>query len=546
MSEQMQQSSSPLEAMDRQEVSRAMGATGEEGRELKNSLIQSVALEAIRQNPENTEEIFKALDAINKMNAEVDANAQVHTAAPAAAAEPQRRSIREYLSDQKDNIKDNISAKTKRWTAVGATALALSGLAVAGCSDETDTNKVNTGDPQAQEQKERERAPEATETERENTPQKSEVNLDDLNTVKSAVDRLDVGYPLERRKVLQKHMGTNYKLELNNIDNMMNANDTDLSTDEMLVAAGIAMGSDNREGTNYAKGAVNFIKGRDINASTGMSSQEEERYMERFMTSKNAKTSIDNDYDGLVKNGYMIDGGKMSAQSENFTNERVLVRSVEGMGTLRFKVTRDENGKICLNLVRPVEEERSAPTPTSAPGVTTTRRPTTFTTETTDRVTGRDKKREIVREEEVVREKEVEKEQKQEKEVEKEKEVKQEKEIEKEKEVEKEVKKPVAKEKHDDGKLPGNPNVPADHDKGSGDQWGAGKAPAVPGNTPHPEVKQPQAPAPAPEAPSSVVENRPPAETGEGPAVIDPEGSAKVPGTSNEQGQGGAVDPNAQ
>lgn len=94
---------------------------------------------------------------------------------------------------------------------------------------------------------------------------------------------------------------------------------------------------------------------------------------------------------------------------------------------------------------------------------------------------------------------------------------------------------PKAPHKEDDGKIPGNPAVEADQDKGTPDV--AGNAPATPGVT---KVE----PAPAPQRPSSETENRPDAVEGQGPETVDPNGSANVPGTSNEEGKGGSVEPN--
>lgn len=96
--------------------------------------------------------------------------------------------------------------------------------------------------------------------------------------------------------------------------------------------------------------------------------------------------------------------------------------------------------------------------------------------------------------------------------------------------------------KQDDGRLPGS-GIPADQDKGTPDKEGT--APAQAGDSPADVPRQPQDPLPTPQQPSSETQNRPPAEEGQGPANPDPNGSATVPGTSNNQGQGGSVDPNA-
>lgn len=89
-------------------------------------------------------------------------------------------------------------------------------------------------------------------------------------------------------------------------------------------------------------------------------------------------------------------------------------------------------------------------------------------------------------------------------------------------------------EKHDDGVLPGNPDVPADQDPGTPDN--PGTAPASPGTSP-PSVPRPPKPVvPAPTPPSSETGNRPPAKEGTGPDVVDPKGSGSVPNTGNEDG----------
>ena len=358
----------------------------------------------------------------------------------------------------------------------------------------------------------------------------SPYDLDGRKTVESAVDHLNVSSSAQRVNILEENMGKTYQLGLNNINKKQNAIDANSTENEMLVAAGLAMASDNNEGNQYGKGAVNFNSknNRDINAPTGLTRAQEESLNKKFMTSKNAKTYIDEDYDGFVENSSMTNGGEMKAIPTQFVNERVLIREVEGMGKLMFKVSRDSDGKLCLNLVRPVNKEAPVTPPTSSQP----ERPTTPNVNipvTPDQPEQPNKPKKPVTPETPTKPEQPNKPKKP---------------VTPETPPETPPEKPPAEEKYDDGVLPGNPDVPADQDPGTPDV--EGNAPATPGHSPDHVPTQPQAPAPVPQAPSSEVENRPPAETGQGPVEVDPNGSAQVPGTNNNQGQGGSVDPNGQ
>lgn len=86
----------------------------------------------------------------------------------------------------------------------------------------------------------------------------------------------------------------------------------------------------------------------------------------------------------------------------------------------------------------------------------------------------------------------------------------------------------------------GNSGVPADKDHGI--KTGVQEPTEPVGGVSPPSVPRPPAPViPAPQPPSSETQHRPPAETG----TPTDAPQAPVPGSSNEQGQGGTVDPNS-
>ncbi len=90
--------------------------------------------------------------------------------------------------------------------------------------------------------------------------------------------------------------------------------------------------------------------------------------------------------------------------------------------------------------------------------------------------------------------------------------------------------------KHDDGRLPGNPNVPADQDHGTPDKPGVGPA----GQTPNPDGYLPQEPKPT-AAPTTVYvapttsPNSTPASTGPQPTNTQPPVRVTAPSTTQPQ-----------
>ena len=295
----------------------------------------------------------------------------------------------------------NIGRKVGVALAIGAVAAAsVYGISkIGGGSNESASQgSVPTASTPEKSNQEREKeqptAEERREQREEAITKKYGVNPDELTKVKSVgtvMNKAKVNTPQKRSFILKNAMGQHMTGELNNTNNKMNGvNAEKVNTkDELMVAAGLAMGLDSTEGNQYGKGAVNFNTkfDRDINASTGMTAKQQEAFNKRFMTHPDGSTKLIKNYKGWVENGYMQDGGEMNAEREYFDGETVMVRTVPGMGTLMWKVTKDKDGLRCLNLVR--KTEAPAPTPTttttSTPNriTTTTSTPTPRTTTTT-------------------------------------------------------------------------------------------------------------------------------------------------------------------
>jgi hypothetical protein len=403
--------------------------------------------------------------------------------------------------------------------------------------------------------------------------------------IASTVDHLNIDSKKDRVSTLKKHMGDNFKAELNNTANKMNAMPVSASLNEMIVAAGLAMASDNAEGNNYGKAAVNFNSkhNRAIDADTGMTAAQEEAFNKKVMTAKG--TYRVQTMSGTFENGYMEDGGEISSVREQFNSEEILIRDTEEYGRLMFKVSRDSDGKLCLNLVKRVETEKAS-TPTTISQITisiprervntvNTIKPLPQTEDTIEAQSPRPVVIPVVNKPadtpkppeatptptppagekpddglkpgnpEVPAEQQPGT-----------------PDVPGDTPAEPETPNtpvtppatpetpptpPPAEEKEDDGVLPGNPNVPADQDPGTPDV--PGEAPAEPGTSPDTVPTQPQDPAPAdPEdVPNSEENNLPPAEESEGPAEVDPIGTTPVEGTGNAPGQGqnGNVNPDS-
>ncbi len=195
--------------------------------------------------------------------------------------------------------------------------------------------------------------------------------FDTKGTVARTVESLKVTSAKKRSTILKTRMGTNFKLEQNNIHNQMNAVPGKFTTDQLMVSAGLAMASDSKEGTAYGKAAVNFNSknNRSINADTHMTAAQEEAFNKAAMTGA-GKTTIQHHVTGTYENGYMLDGGKMASQTEHFVDQDLLVRHDKDGGTVKFRVTIDEDGRPCINLVREVPEAKIVTsTPTASPKV---------------------------------------------------------------------------------------------------------------------------------------------------------------------------------
>lgn len=333
-------------------------------------------------------------------------------------------------------------------------------------------------------------------------------NLSDYKNIGQAVDAADINSDKERRNFLMKHMGTRFNLELNNNKRKMNAVDADYDKNELLAAAGLAMASDHAEGDEYGENNFNALRDRDINADTDKKPAAIEAEMKDFMTKKG--TSYITTWEKFAnsqfaKNHGMKDGGDSFGFSDKLGDDKVLVRTVKGMGTIVWKIEK-EDGQACINILLKLPEQ---PTPPAIgggepipPGITVSRpnppatgggQPETPGTgggqpETPGTGGGE-----------------------------------------------------PSEEKFDDGELPGDPGVPADQDRGTPDVEGD----TTPGVSPPHVPRQPQEPTPQPQQGESGG-GRGPAVEGTPPANVDPNGSAQVPGTNNNQGQGGSVDPNGQ
>jgi hypothetical protein len=413
-------------------------------------------------------------------------------------------------ADDKDSKKNRISGRTKVLGAVAVFAAGI-GLAVA-LNDKEEPNRsgvsteqttvADLGIPQIGMNKLQTGANSKSQTG--GTPAQTPTanSIGDAKTVAGAVDRLNIESTADRVTALNKYMDAKNKLKLNNINWKMNAMPANSNVNEMIAAAGLASVSSDKEGKEYGDAVYNAssIHNREISAPTGVSEAKQREWLEDFFTKKGSN-KINDDYTHSVRNGFINPNThEASAQSQHFNGERILIREVEGMGRVMFKITRDHDGKICLNVIRPVEESTTPTSHPTTPNVTPgTPRIVTDNphnkTQPKDKMTpknphGKDTPKEDC----------------------------------KTNPSKPECRPPKKdEEKKDDGKLPGNPNVPADQDPSAGDQWGAGTAPAQPGITPHPEVEQPQDPTP--------------------PAIPDP-GTPSVPAETNpDPGTTGPAEP---
>ncbi len=308
------------------------------------------------------------------------------------------------LESESTHLKDKLRRSRRLNKVLGGVAVALSAVAVWSPFGDRTVERVGTPANSAQTNNDNSKSnqstvqqsqfgaqtslgavPSPTTKSKENDPsasttQKQKITIGNSSNVASAVKSLNIDSSDRRAEVLKHYANGNINLELNNIHNKMNAMSAEgTGINKKLTAVGLAMFSDTTEGNQYGKASINFNtkNNRSINAETGMSAKEQEAFNAKFMTADNAK-NYEKSYTGYVYNGYMEDGGEINEQLEYFDGETVLVREVKGMGTLMWKVTKDSDGKICLNLIR------KAPTPkVSQPGggerVTP---PTTTTTET--------------------------------------------------------------------------------------------------------------------------------------------------------------------
>lgn len=312
--------------------------------------------------------------------ADLSASEQPTTRMPVVEREPRQPAG----SVKAENNKDSLWSRSKRNLAIGAAVGATALAAIWGISkiDSKDTNSANAGrtnteqlaatpasdrTSDADKGSDKDSSPATTPT----ASQKLAQSLSGKKNVASILKAANIDSTNDRRFVVKNAFGKNYKVELNNINHKMNAISANSGKNMMIAGIAIAAASDSHEGNQYGKAMVNFNSknDRDINADTGLTAKQQEAFNEKVMTGEGKwfyKTAH-----GTYENGYMIDGGEMHSVVENFDGQKILVRQDKDGGTVMFKVTRDKDGKICLNVVRPVETPAPAPAPAPRGGTET-------------------------------------------------------------------------------------------------------------------------------------------------------------------------------
>lgn len=512
-------------------IQESLIASGAENRERNANIVMAEAAAILAEKPEAALEVSKALETISAMNQKADE----------AESASESRSFVDYIKDKKANM----STGVKRTIAVGSAVLAFAGagLAVNSSAEKVGTEPAAAAQDESRDTDEAESARDIAdrENDRENVRDGDRDNNKvaawrKTKTVEGGVSRMHSDSTRELKNNIHSIFDARAK-QADHDDGMMSQLDKytseNISADNM--AEGVAFSAKGDRG--YRQGVVNALNGRPATARTNATRKENLRYIERAMTAEDTRYVMDRVTGSFVNHGETVND-EIFAQDAYLSNVRVMKMQTKDGREVIFKAGggSDGNKKICINIL---QRKNSAPETSTSTSTSTT----TTTTETRQTTPSQDRtnKDEETPERRQDSEDNTQKDDSSTGKPDRTPETTTETTPEEETSTREEETPEKAEEKVDDEVIPGTQKDP-----NAGDQWGEGNAPATSGDTPHSEVYQPQEPAPAPAPPSSVTEGRPPAETGTGPAVVDPNGSATVPGTNNNQGQGGSVDPSNQ